>query len=274
MVVNPADIPTTNKERDQKTDPRDSRKIARSLRNGELDPIFVPSLKTLEDRTLVRTRSTIHVKDLTRYKNRIKSFLYFHGIEIPNAFSNPTSHWTNRFMSWLDEIEMTESSGKESLNLMVTSVKNLRATLLQSTKLIHNLSKTEQYRDSVELLRSIPGIGLITAMILLTELENINRFSNTDQLCRFVGFVPSTHSSGEKDKTGNLTKRGHSILRSALIESAWIAARLDPSLSKNYNEYCKRMEANEAIIRIAKKLLKRINYVLKNRKPYEYRIVK
>jgi transposase len=274
MVVNPADIPTTDKERDQKTDPRDSRKIARSLRNGELDPIFVPSLKTLEDRTLVRSRSTILVKDITRYKNRIKSFLYFHGIEIPQTFSNANTHWSNRFIVWLENIEMEESSGKESLNLIVTTVKNLRATLLQTTKLIHKMAKTEQYRSSVELLRSIPGIGLITAMTLLTEIDTINRFSNTDQLCRFVGFVPSTHSSGEKDNTGSLTKRGHSILRSTLVESAWIASRLDPALSKSYNEYRKRMEPNEAIIRIAKKLLRRISYVLKNGKPYEYRVVK
>lgn len=274
MVVNPADIPTTDTERDQKTDPRDSQKIARSLRNGELTPIYVPSLKTLEDRTLVRSRSTILVKDITRYKNRIKSFLYFHGIEIPETFSNSNTHWSNRFIVWLEGIEMTESSGKEALNIIVTTVKNLRVTLLRTTKLIHNLAKTEPYRDSVALLRSIPGIGIITAMTLLTELENVDRFSNTDQLCRFIGFVPSTHSSGEKDKTGNITKRGHSILRSTLIESAWIAARLDPALSKSYNEYCRRMESNEAIIRIAKKLVNRISYVLKNKKSYEYRIVK
>jgi transposase len=79
MVVNPADIPTTNKEMVMKDDPRDSIKIARSLRNGDLTPIHVPSITTLADRGLVRTRSLI-VKDLTRYKNRIKSFLYFHGI--------------------------------------------------------------------------------------------------------------------------------------------------------------------------------------------------
>ena len=90
-VVNPADIPTTDKEKVQKEDKRDSRKIAKSLRSRDLAPIYVPSTKTLEDRSLVRTRSML-VKDLTRYKNRIKSFLYFHGIEIPASFSNPQSH--------------------------------------------------------------------------------------------------------------------------------------------------------------------------------------
>ena len=66
---------------------------------------------------------------------------------------------------------------------------------------------------------------------------------------------------------------GHGVLRSALVESSWIAARMDPALMKSYCDYCQRMEPNEAIIRIAKKLLKRISYVLKNQKPYELRIV-
>jgi transposase len=272
IVVNPADVPTTGKERDQKNDPVDSRKLARSLKNGELKGIHVPTLKTLEDRTLVRTRATL-VKDITRYKNRIKSFLHFHGIELPEQFLKNKSHWSKRFIEWLDSIEMSEKSGKESIVVMVTIVKNLRSILLETTRKIKALSCTEAYKKNVELLRSVPGIGLITSMMLLTELGGIERFGNTDQLCRFVGFVPSTHQSGENDKSGELTKRGHGILRSALVESSWIAARMDPALMKSYCEYCQRMEPNEAIIRIAKKLLKRISYVLKNQKPYEFRIV-
>ena len=71
IVVNPADIPTTQKEKVQKEDKRDSRKIARSLRNGELTPIYIPSESTLDDRALVRARSML-VGDMTRFKHRIK----------------------------------------------------------------------------------------------------------------------------------------------------------------------------------------------------------
>jgi transposase len=111
-------------------------------------------------------------------------------------------------------------------------------------------------------------------MIILTEFETITRFGNIDKLCGFIGLVPSTHSSGEKDKTGEITKRGHSVLRSALIESSWVAIRNDPTLFKCYNDYCKRMEPNEAIVRIAKKLLSRIKFVLKNEQPYICFVVK
>jgi transposase len=145
----------------------------------------------------------------------------------------------------LDNLEKSEKSGKESIVVMVTIVKNLRSILLETTRKIKVLSCTEAYKKNVELLRSVPGIGLITSMILLTELGGTERFGNTDQLCRFVGFVPSTHQSGDNDKSVELTKRGHGVLRSALVESSWIAARMDPALMKSHFEYCQQMETNK-----------------------------
>ena len=273
IVVNPADIPTTGKEKVMKNDPRDSNKIARSLRSGDLTPIYVPSIKTLEDRTLVRTRATL-VKDMTRYKNRIKSFLYYHGIEFPEAFSKAQTHWSNRFNKWLEDIEMTELSGKDSLNALVGQSKHMRASILLVTKQIKELAKTDRYKKPLELLRSIPGIGLLTAMIILTEIETINRFANIDQLCGFIGLVPSCSTSGDNEVIGDITPRGHSILRSAIIESSWIAARRDPALNKSYHDYCRRMEPNKAIIRIARKVTSRISFVLKNDQPYVYSVVR
>ena len=273
IVVNPADIPTTDKEKVQKEDARDSRKIARSLRNGELKGIHVPSLKTLEDRALVRTRALL-VKDMTRYKNRIKSFLYFYGIGFPERFGKAGSHWSKRFMEWLEEVPMGEPSGKMSLDALITASRNTRASVLQVTRQVRLLAGTPAYRDMEKLLRSVPGVGLLTAMIILTELGAIGRFPSLDKLCGFIGLVPSTHSSGEKDRAGGITPRGHRVLRSTIIESAWVAVRTDPALMKSYHEHCRRMAPNDAIIRIAKKLLSRIRFVMKNNQPYVCSVVK
>ncbi len=267
IVVNPADIPTTDKERVQKEDSRDSRKIARSLSNGTLMPIYVPSIKTQRDRSLLRVRAML-VKDLARYKNRIKSFLYFYGISIDESFPNPESHWSNRFMLWLENIEIDGGSGKKALQILISECKNLRTSILEVTKLIRQLSQTTVYRENVILLKSVPGIGLLTAMIILTELESIDRFNNLDKMCGYIGLIPSTKSSGEKEKTGDITPRGHSVLRTAIIESSWTAIRNDPLLMKSYLSYCRRMESNKAIIKIARKLLSRVRYVLSNKKPY------
>jgi len=272
IVVHAADVPTTGKEKVNKNDKRDSKKIARALRNGELNPIYVPSMVTIEDRGLVRLRTT-KVNELAKYKCRIKSNLYFRGIEYPEAFNNEHTHWSNRFNKWLESIQMTEPSGKVMFDDLLESSLHLRTSILKLTREIRILSKTDRYKVRQELLRSIPGIGYITAMIILTELETINRFANFDKFCGYIGLVPSTNSSGEKEIIGNLTPRGHT-LRSSIIESAWVAARLDPALCKSYHEYCSRMDSNKAIIRIARKLLSRIMYVLKNDKPYVCSIAK
>jgi transposase len=267
IVVNPADIPTTDKERVQKEDKRDSLKIAKSLSSGTLMPIYTPSIQTQRDRSLMRTRAML-VKDSARYKNRIKSFLFYYGISIDDAFVKPQSHWTKRFMSWLESIEIDGGSGKESLQVLISECENLRASILKATRQIRELSKTATYQEQVKLLESIPGIGLLTAMTILTELETIDRFNNLDKMCGYIGLVPSTKSSGEKEKSGNITPRGHGVLRSAIIESSWTAIKNDPSLMKSYLVYCKRMDTNKAIIKIAKKLLSRIRFVLANKMPY------
>jgi transposase len=273
IVVNPADIPTTDKERVQKEDKRDSRKIARSLSAGTLIPIYTPTIQTQRDRSLLRTRAML-VKDMARYKNRIKSFLFFYGISIDDAYAQSKKHWTKRFMNWLESLEIDGESGKEALLILISECKNLRTSILKVTRQVRVLSQTATYQEQVTLLESVPGIGLITAMTILTELETIDRFNNIDKLCGYIGLVPSTRSSGEKEKSGDITPRGHGVLRNAIVESSWTAIRNDPSLMKSYVVLCKRMDSNKAIIKIAKKLLSRIRFVLVNKKPYECLIEK
>jgi len=268
IVVNAADIPTTGKEKLQKEDRRDSRKIARSLQGNELTAIYVPTKNCLSDRSLMRMRSTL-VRDLARYKQRVKSFLYTSGIEYPAIFASRTNHWSKRFIEWLQQITFTEPSLRISLDALLSQVIHFRLDLLKINKQIRVLSKTQQYASSVELLRSIPGIGLIISMTILTELETINRFSRVDYLCSYIGLIPTTHGTGEKVSTGRITPRGHKVLRKLIIESSWVAIRTDPAMSKCYLDYCKRMTSNKAIIRIAKKLMSRIKYVLTNNKPYQ-----
>jgi transposase len=110
-------------------------------------------------------------------------------------------------------------------------------------------------------------------MIILTELGDISRFKNLDKLCSFIGLVPMTNSTGENEKTGGITVRRNKILRTAIVESSWIAIRNDPALMLVYQKLTKRMEPQKAIIRIAKKLVNRILYVLKNKKPYVQAVV-
>ena len=267
IVVNAADVPTTHKEKSNKTDKRDSRKLGRSLRAGELSCIHIPTRKIQEDRSLLRTRYTVR-KDLTRLKLRIKSFLNFYGIEHPEEFASVSKHWSRRYMTWLKTVPMQEDSGRTVLVTLISEAEDLRKVQLSVTRKIRELSRTEFYAKNFDLLKTIPGIGLISGMSFLTEIEDINRFLSIDHFVSYVGLIPSCHSSGEKENNGDITSRANKILRDMIVESAWIAARKDPALHMAFSKLCKRMEPNKAIIRIARKLLNRIYHTLKTKTEY------
>lgn len=273
IVVNPADIPTTDKEKKQKDDARDSRKIARSLHNNELEAIYIPSMDIEGLRTLVRYRKTL-VKEINRYKYRTKSLLYFNGFRLPVEVESGSKHWSKYYSRWLKDLKMQTDHSKMVLDSIIETVEHLRFKLLEINRQLRSLEKEGQYSDRIFLLRTVPGIGLIMSMTIITELENIERFRNIDKLCSYVGLVPRTNSSGENEKVGNITSRSNRQLRSMLIESSWIAIRQDPALMMRYGELRQRMESNKAIIKIAKKLLSRIKHVLKNNEPYEKGVVK
>jgi len=267
IVVNPADIPTTDKEKQQKEDMRDSRKLAKALRSGVLQGIHIPSKETEGLRSIVRFRRTL-VKDISRMKSRIKSRLYYHGIEIPEALLMSSKYWSNNFIQWIQSIELSTLHGTFVLHELLETMLLLRKRLLLVNREIRKISKSTEYKELYELLIEIPGIATITAMSLIAELENIHRFKKLDHLCSYVGLVPTTNSSGEQEKTGRITSRANKFLRKALIESSWVAARNDPALSMAFNKLCQRMKPNEAIIRIAKKLLNRIRFVMKTKTKY------
>jgi len=265
LVVNPADVPTKNKERRRKGDRVDCRKLSRGLRQGDLEGIYVPARGKLEDRSLIRTRLSMGRKQ-TRCKNQIKSMLLFYGIEIPEE--REMGHWSRRFIQWIEGIRLEQASGNMAFQIHLEELSHLRQILAKLNRAILTLSRTEEYRSWVGLLRIIPGISTLTAMILLTELGEIMRFRSVDQMCSYVGLIPDTRSSGEKEHVGGVTQRRHSHLRWLLIEASWIAVRKDPALMMAFNEYCKRMRKSKAIIKIARKLLNRVRYVLKNQAEY------
>lgn len=270
MVVNPADVPTKDKERASKSDRVDCRKLARSLRNGELEGIYIPSRTNVEDRSLLRTRRSM-VKKQTRCKNQIKSMLAFYGIHMPEDLAQ--SHWSKRFINWIDEIRMERASGNFALKAHLDELNHIRRIVADLNRSIRALARTDEYRANVRLLKTVPGISILTAMILLTELYNINRFPSLDKLASYVGLIPNTDSSGEKDNTTGITDRRNPGLRVMMIESSWVAVRKDPALVMTFDRLCKNMTKTKAIVQIARKLLNRIRYVLKNQKEYVMAVV-
>jgi transposase len=179
------------------------------------------------------------------------------------------SHWSRPFIHWLENLDMQEDSGKQALQALLEELKYLRQIIARLTHQIRSLSRQEPYRELVTYLDSVPGIGILSAMILLTELVDINRFRSLDHLASYVGLIPGADSSGEQERTTGISRRRNAHLRTLLIECSWVAVRKDPALLMSFNNLMKRMPKNRAIVRIARKLLNRIRYVLKNEQLYE-----
>jgi transposase len=219
----------------------------------------------LEDRLLVRTRQKF-LSDIKRCKCRIKSQLNYFGIKVPVEFDNP--YWSKGFRVWLREGHFKYNSGTIVLETLLDELEQIEIQKRKIEKEITILARTK-YKDIVELLKSIPGIGLLGAITLVVEIADINRFKSNDQLHSFTGLIPNVYASGETEKVGKITKRHNAFLRPVLIQCAWRAAKADPSLSRCYMELCRKMKGNKAIIRIAKKLLNRVSFVWKTGCAYE-----
>lgn len=270
LVVHPADVPTTHREKAFKNDRNDARKIARALRNGDLEALYIPSRQAEEDRSLVRLRQMV-VKDQTRCKNQIKALLSYYGITIPDELVN--AHWSKRYLNYLDSLHMERASGDIVLKTQLARLQTQRQLLASITKQIRALGHEELYCYSVKYLISVPGISTLSAMILLTEIIDIRRFKDLDHLAAYCGLKPGEHSSGENEVTTGITSRRNSFLRWVLIESAWVAIRKDPALLLAFTDLAKHMPKNQAIIRIARKLLNRIRFVLMHQQPYQISVL-
>jgi len=98
-------------------------------------------------------------------------------------------------------------------------------------------------------------------MCLIAEIGDIFRFRSCRHLASFVGLIPRSHQSGNKDPQGSLTYRSNKYIRSALIESAWTALRFDPALLKYYKDRIVKHKSQVVISKIAHKLLNRIRFV-------------
>ena len=171
-------------------------------------------------------------------------------------------------MSWVEQQAAKDILLQETLLLMLEEVKLLRQLLLKTEIKIRELMKNK-YQQQATLLLSTPGIGQTTAMLFLLEIGDLKRFAAFDQLNDFVGFCPDTNSSGDIARDTGITTRRHKQLRSALLEAAWKAIKVDPVLLETYQQLARRMKAQQAIIRIARKLLRRMRAVMLSGIPYQ-----
>jgi transposase len=156
----------------------------------------------------------------------------------------------------------------EELELYWKQEKRLLATL-------KNLMRKERYATAYKLAQSLPGIAELTALRLVLELgEDFSRFSSGAKIAAFLGLGGTEYSSGDTQKRGGITKQGSRMIRSWLIESAWIAVAKDPAMREfytriRYNTGCRK----KAVVAVARKLVTRLRSCIVNNVEYTFGVI-
>ena len=263
-VVNASDVPRSDKQFYQKTDRLDCRNLCKQLQKDQLHGIYIPMEGEEQLRSLLRQRNQV-VKQLRKSKTHIKSLLLFHGIKVPDEFDNP--NWSKDFISWLKNIQWSHSTGASSLQSKLRILELLHHEYLQTSNELRAYCRKYHTKDYY-LLKSIPGIGGLLAAAILAELGDIRRFNNEKEFCNYIGLVPGIRQSSETSNKQGITPRCKSLLRSYLIEAAWIAIRTDPQIQAYYRKHAGK-NPKSVIVKVAHKMCKRILSVIKNETPYQ-----
>jgi transposase len=264
IVVNAADIPRIQKQQFQKSDRIDSRHLCTQLQRGHLKAIYIPSQQQDELRSLVRHRNTL-VKQLRQVKLQIKGLLLYLGVCIPEQYDNP--NWSHAFLDWLKEIKWQNLPAAITIKSKLAILKALHSEYLQTANELRSYCR-KYHKQDYYLLKSIPGIGGYLASALLAELGDIRRFQNQKQFSSYIGMVPSIHNSGASEKTTGMTPRSKGLIRSYLVEAAWVAIRRDPEMQSYYRKHIGNNVKN-IIVKVAHKLVTRILSVIKNETAYK-----
>jgi len=229
-VLNPCDLPTSPKKRSEKTDQRDALKILDALRSwvlagSRLPTVWIPPKALRDDRELVRRRLQLG-EDLAQTKNRIHGFLKRNGHRRPEPLKTT---WTKKYVRWLKDLvsQVPAGAGLE-LGSLLRELEFRLEELKKVNRELERMSGRDEYRVKVAALREIPGVGLLTAMVFLTELGDLRRFKNRRALANYLGLTPRSYESGEKDdRKGHISKLGPARVRKVLNQAAWALVRLD-----------------------------------------------
>ncbi len=262
VVTPPSLIPQEYGNR-VKTDRRDSRKLAHFLAKGMLKRVWVPTEKERYHRQVIRRRRQL-IGDRIRTQSRIKAELRLYGIDIPE----PQSKWTKIYLGNLGRIRFNNRWMQESFKRLLELYCFLDKQIIKQTNLLRKLSETKLYQERVQILTSTPGIGMIAAMELLLELQDVCRFQRADQIAAYVGLTPSQYSSADKVRMGRITCVGKNSLRATLVQASWALIRKDGVMREKYDRLKFRSGGKRAIVAVARTLLIRMRRMLLDNNPY------
>lgn len=235
-VLSPTNLPVTPRSKSRKTDARDVTRImdvirAHVLAGNDLPSVWIPSREVRDDREIVRRRLRLK-EQLGRVKNEIHGLLSRYYLKPPSEIK---TLWTKKHLGWLRSLSGQLARGAWSaLTSLLRELDFYFGECAGLEKEVLALAGEERYRSKVAALTAIPGVGIVTSMVFLTELGDLNRFGNRRELASYIGLTPRSFESGEQsDRKGHISKLGPARVRKVLDQASWVMVRCRP-ISKEW----------------------------------------
>ena len=238
----------------KKTDKIDSKILAELLLADMIPEAYVPDTRIRMMRKSVRHRLGI-VKIRTMFKNQAHAILRARNLHPPPEVKDV---FTKKGIAWLKSLEIAEIC---SCIRMIEASDNEIDTA-------ESLSSENPLKKEIELLKTMPGVGEVSATLIMSEIVNIKRFETPKKLCGHAGIVPSVYQSGSTERYGGITKHGPGQLRHMLIECADVAIRHDKRFKRFFQKIYKKKGWNVAVTAVAHKMLYIMWFMLTNNQPY------
>lgn len=207
----------------QKNDRRDAEKLAKLLYLGEVPTVHVPSADVRAWREMITFRRRL-VEKRTRAKNGIRGLLRSLVIRAPRQ----PGLWTQKGLAWLKQLPWDNAMHALRRDLLVEEIEELSEKIFRVEAALAHYSADS---TAVELLRTIPGVGLRTAEAVAAFIDDPRRFSHSKRLGAYFGLVPSQDQSGSSNRLGHITRQGSSTVRHLLVEAVWQAVRRSPRVA-------------------------------------------
>ena len=214
VVVAPALTPRRPGQR-IKTDRRDAAKLVRLFRAGELTTIHVPDESEEAVRDLVRCRDDLR-RDVLRWRHRVLKLMTRHGRAYLTGRNWSEAHWR-----WIRAQRFDQPALQRAFEATVFALEQALVRQAELDKDLETIATSAPYAEPVGWLRCFRGLDTLSAIILVAEVVDFQRFRRPRELMAYLGLVPTEYSSGETHRRGALTKAGNSPARRVLIEAAW-----------------------------------------------------
>jgi len=235
----------------------DAVKLANLLRGGYIAECYVPNRRIMDLRELVWHRAAL-VRMRTKLKNKIHSIVLMKGIQISSRHCSFT-HLFNEELKTLNDYR---------INGYLHLIESLDSEIKNVSKEIVTQAKED---EMASLLMTIPGVSYYSALLIVSEIGDINRFPDSHHLCSYAGLIPSTHSSGGITYHGSITKRGSKYLRWIMLECVHVHIRTNKNsnISQFYTRLAKSKGNSKAAVAAASKLLRVVYCVMKEKRSYQ-----